>query len=86
MIGPLEYLPLDELRRQLEVNTIGQLAVIQACLPALRRTRGRIVNVSSISGRVALPLYRPVRGVEVRASRRSATRSGVSCAERSRCR
>ncbi|MBE2315473.1 SDR family NAD(P)-dependent oxidoreductase [Solirubrobacter sp. CPCC 204708] len=59
VIGPLEYLPLDELRRQLEVNTVGQLAVIQACLPALRRTRGRIVNVSSISGRVALPLYGP---------------------------
>jgi len=59
VIGPLEYLPLDELRRQLEVNTVGQLAVIQACLPALRRTHGRIVNVSSISGRVALPLYGP---------------------------
>ena len=57
--GPLEYLPLDELRRQLEVNTIGQLAVIQACLPALRRNRGRMVNVSSISGRVALPLFGP---------------------------
>lgn len=59
VIGPLEYLPLDELRRQLEVNTVAQLAVIQACLPELRRTRGRIVNVSSISGRVALPLYGP---------------------------
>jgi len=59
VIGPLEYLPLDELRRQLDVNTIGQLAVIQACLPALRRNRGRIVNVSSISGRVALPLFGP---------------------------
>jgi NAD(P)-dependent dehydrogenase (short-subunit alcohol dehydrogenase family) len=57
--GPLEYLPLDQLRRQLEVNTIGQLAVIQACLPALRRNRGRMVNVSSISGRVALPLFGP---------------------------
>lgn len=59
VIGPLEELPLDQLRHQLEVNTIGQLAVIQACLPALRRHRGRIVNVSSISGRVALPLYGP---------------------------
>ena len=59
MIGPLEFLPLDELRRQLEVNTIAQLAVTQACLPALRRPRGRIVNVSSIAGRVALPLYGP---------------------------
>ena len=59
VIGPLEYLPLDEIRRQLEVNTIGQLSVIQACLPALRANRGRIVNVSSISGRVALPLFGP---------------------------
>jgi NAD(P)-dependent dehydrogenase (short-subunit alcohol dehydrogenase family) len=59
VIGPLEYLPLDELRKQLEVNTIGQVAVIQACLPALRRRRGRIVNVSSISGRVAMPLFGP---------------------------
>ncbi len=57
--GPLEYMPLDELRRQLEVNVIAQLAVTQACLPALRRSRGRIVNISSIAGRVALPLYGP---------------------------
>src|ERR1700742_1642710 len=57
--GPLEYLPLDELREQLEVNTIGQLAVTQACLPALRATGGRIVNVSSVSGRVAFPTYGP---------------------------
>jgi NAD(P)-dependent dehydrogenase (short-subunit alcohol dehydrogenase family) len=59
VIGPLEYLPVGELRRQLEVNVVAQLAVTQACLPALRRARGRIVNVSSIGGRVALPLYGP---------------------------
>ena len=57
--GPLEFLPVDELRRQLEVNVIAQLAVTQACLPALRQSRGRIVNISSIAGRVALPLYGP---------------------------
>jgi NAD(P)-dependent dehydrogenase (short-subunit alcohol dehydrogenase family) len=57
--APLEFLPLDELRRQLEVNVIAQLAVTQACMPALRAAKGRIVNVSSISGRVALPLYGP---------------------------
>jgi NAD(P)-dependent dehydrogenase (short-subunit alcohol dehydrogenase family) len=57
--GPLEYLPLAELREQLEVNTVGQLAVTQACLPALRSAHGRIVNVSSISGRVAFPTYGP---------------------------
>jgi NAD(P)-dependent dehydrogenase (short-subunit alcohol dehydrogenase family) len=52
---PLEHLPLDELRRQLEVNVIGQLAVTQALLPALRAGRGRIVLVGSIAGRSALP-------------------------------
>jgi NAD(P)-dependent dehydrogenase (short-subunit alcohol dehydrogenase family) len=54
--APLEFLPLDQLRHQLEVNLIGQLAVIQRFLPALRSGRGRIVNISSIGGRVALPL------------------------------
>jgi NAD(P)-dependent dehydrogenase (short-subunit alcohol dehydrogenase family) len=57
--APLEYLPLDELRRQFEVNLIGQVAVTQAFLPALRRAGGRIVNVSSIGGRVAVPLLAP---------------------------
>jgi NAD(P)-dependent dehydrogenase (short-subunit alcohol dehydrogenase family) len=53
--APLELIPLEELRRQLEVNFIGQIAVTQAFLPQLRRARGRIVNVSSIGGRVASP-------------------------------
>jgi NAD(P)-dependent dehydrogenase (short-subunit alcohol dehydrogenase family) len=52
---PLEFLPLDELRLQLDVNVVGQLAVTQALLPHLRRARGRIVNVGSIAGRSALP-------------------------------
>ena len=54
--APLEFLPLDQLRHQLEVNLVGQLAVTQRFLPVLRAARGRIVNVSSIGGRVALPL------------------------------
>ena len=54
--APLEFLPIEQLRRQLEVNLIGQVAVTQAFLPALRTARGRIVNISSIGGRVALPL------------------------------
>jgi NAD(P)-dependent dehydrogenase (short-subunit alcohol dehydrogenase family) len=54
--APLEFLPLDQLRHQLEVNLIGQIGVTQAFLPALRAGRGRIVNVSSIGGRVAAPL------------------------------
>ncbi len=53
--GPLEYLPIDQFRQQLDVNVIGQLAVLQAVMPALRRTRGRVVFVGSISGRSSLP-------------------------------
>src|SRR5438552_19158622 len=40
--GPLEFLPLDELRRQLEVNTVAPVAVTQAFLPMLRASRGRV--------------------------------------------
>ena len=54
--APLEFLPVDRLRQQLEINLIGQMAVTQAFLPALRAGRGRIVMVSSIGGRVSLPL------------------------------
>src|SRR5829696_4585086 len=54
--APLEFLPIDRLRQQLEINLIGQVAVTQAFLPALRRARGRVVNVSSIGGLVGLPL------------------------------
>jgi NAD(P)-dependent dehydrogenase (short-subunit alcohol dehydrogenase family) len=57
--GPLEFVPIDELRHQLEVNFVGQVAVTQAFLPLVRAARGRIVNVSSIGGRVALPLLGP---------------------------
>src|SRR3954469_14995352 len=57
--APLEFLPVDRLREQLEINLIGQMAVTQAFLPALRSARGRIVMVSSIGGRVALPLASP---------------------------
>lgn len=54
--GPLEFLPISELRRQLEVNVVGQIAVTQAMLPLLRESKGRIVNIGSISGRSALPM------------------------------
>jgi NAD(P)-dependent dehydrogenase (short-subunit alcohol dehydrogenase family) len=57
--GPLEFIPIDELRRQLEVNLVGQVAVTQAFLTLLRKGRGRIVNVSSIGGRIALPFAGP---------------------------
>ena len=57
--APLEFIPIDELRRQLEVNVIGQVAVTQAFLPLLRKGQGRIVNIGSIGGRVALPMVGP---------------------------
>lgn len=57
--GPLEIIPLAELRNQLEVNVIGQVAVTQAFLPLLRRAKGRVINMSSIAGRVAGPLVGP---------------------------
>jgi NAD(P)-dependent dehydrogenase (short-subunit alcohol dehydrogenase family) len=57
--GPLELLPLDELRSQLEVNVVGQVAVTQAMVGALRRASGRIVNITSIGGIVATPFYGP---------------------------
>ena len=57
--GPMEFVPLDELRHQLEVNLVGQVAVIQAFMPNIREAKGRIVNVSSIGGRFALPMVGP---------------------------
>jgi NAD(P)-dependent dehydrogenase (short-subunit alcohol dehydrogenase family) len=58
--GPLEYLPLDDLRRQLEVNVVGQIAVTQAFLPLIRTGHGRIVNMGSVSGRSpSAPLIGP---------------------------
>lgn len=54
-LGPLETMPLDELRRVMEVNLWGGIAMAQACLPLLRVSRGRIVNIGSTASRQALP-------------------------------
>jgi NAD(P)-dependent dehydrogenase (short-subunit alcohol dehydrogenase family) len=53
--APLEFIPIEEFRRQLEVNVVGQVAVTQAFLPLLRKAKGRVVNIGSIGGRIALP-------------------------------
>lgn len=53
--GPLEILPVDDLREQLEVNVIGQLAITQAFVEPLRREAGRIVNIGSVSGMFGAP-------------------------------
>jgi NAD(P)-dependent dehydrogenase (short-subunit alcohol dehydrogenase family) len=57
--GPLEFLPLAALREQLDVNLLGQLAVTQQVLPALRATPGRIVMIGSIGDRIATPMLGP---------------------------
>jgi NAD(P)-dependent dehydrogenase (short-subunit alcohol dehydrogenase family) len=55
--GALEDVPLAAARRQMETNLFGPARLIQLCLPAMRaQRRGRIVNISSIGGKVALPL------------------------------
>jgi NAD(P)-dependent dehydrogenase (short-subunit alcohol dehydrogenase family) len=53
--GPVELIPIEEVRKQFEVNVIGHIAVIQAFLPLLRKARGRIVNISAPTGQVAVP-------------------------------
>jgi NAD(P)-dependent dehydrogenase (short-subunit alcohol dehydrogenase family) len=53
--APLEFLPPAELTRQLDVNVVGQVRVLQAALPSLRRRRGRVVLMGSVGGRSALP-------------------------------
>ncbi len=57
--GPVEYLSLDEVRREFEVNFFGVIAVTQAFLPLLRRGIGRVVNMSSIGGMVVSPFLSP---------------------------
>jgi NAD(P)-dependent dehydrogenase (short-subunit alcohol dehydrogenase family) len=57
--GPIEVIAEEDLRRQFDVNVFAQLAVTRAMLPALRRAGGRIVFMSSIGGRVALPYTAP---------------------------
>src|SRR6185436_14054424 len=59
--GPLEYLPIDVFRRQLEINLTGQLLVTQVMLPALRRSSeetgdARIVMIGSVGGRISGPI------------------------------
>src|SRR4030088_1681757 len=57
--GPIEVLPLDALRREFDVNVFGALSVMNAFLPALRRARGRIVQVSTWTASLPLPFNGP---------------------------
>jgi NAD(P)-dependent dehydrogenase (short-subunit alcohol dehydrogenase family) len=57
--GPLECIPIDDFRRQLEINVVGQIAVTQAFLPLVRRAAGRVVLMGSIGGRMSTPFLGP---------------------------
>ena len=57
--GPLEYLPVEALRTQFEINTIAPIAMAQAALPMLRESHGRIVFIGSIAGRISAPFVGP---------------------------
>jgi NAD(P)-dependent dehydrogenase (short-subunit alcohol dehydrogenase family) len=57
--GPLELIHPDDLRKQFDVNVLGQISVTQALLPALRAAHGRIVFMSSVGGRVAMAFTAP---------------------------
>lgn len=59
VVGPLEFLPMEDIRQQMEVNFLGQVGVTQAFLPLLRKARGRIINMSSVSGKIGAPFFGP---------------------------
>lgn len=59
VVGPLEAIPISDLRQQLEVNVVGQVTVTQAFLPLVRQARGRIINMGSIAGLSTMPLMGP---------------------------
>ncbi|WP_137846072.1 SDR family oxidoreductase [Microbacterium sp. 2FI] len=56
VLGPIEGISIADLRRQFDVNLVGQVAVTQAALPKLRSAAGRIVFISSTGGRSVVPM------------------------------
>ena len=57
--GPIETVTPEEWRKQLDINVVGALAVTQAVLPRLRESRGRVVFISSVNGRISMPMMGP---------------------------
>ena len=65
LVGSFEDLSMDEIKSQFETNFFGAIRVIQAVLPTMRNQRnGRIVNVSSMGGRIAIPLDSAYHGTK----------------------
>ncbi|MHA3022785.1 SDR family NAD(P)-dependent oxidoreductase [Mycobacterium sp. BMJ-28] len=61
---PVEVFEIDAWRRLFEVNLFGHVAVTQALLPALCDNKGRVVNISSVGGRIAMATYGPYAGTK----------------------
>ncbi|MEW1561444.1 SDR family oxidoreductase [Streptomyces sp. NPDC093509] len=62
--APVEALPMAEWRRVFEVNLFGHIVVTQALLPELLRTKGRVINISSIGGKYAMATYGAYAGAK----------------------
>ena len=62
--APVEAFAIDEWRRLFEVNLFGHIAVTQTLLPALIRSKGRVVNISSVGGKIAMATYGPYAGTK----------------------
>ena len=62
--GPVEALPMAQWRWVFEVNLFGHIAVTQALLPALLRSKGRVINISSVGGKIAMPTYGAYAGAK----------------------
>ncbi len=60
--APVETLPLSEWRRLFDINLFGHVAMMQALLPALIKSRGTVVNISSVGGKIAMATYGPYAG------------------------
>ncbi|MWA06579.1 SDR family NAD(P)-dependent oxidoreductase [Actinomadura sp. LD22] len=58
--GPVELVPLEDWRRQFDVNVVGQIAMAQAVLPMLRAAKGRVVNIGAVSSRMSGPAFGPI--------------------------
>ena len=59
VVGTLETLGVEDYRRQFETNVFAVLETVKACLPELRKTRGRVVLIGSVAGYISTPNASP---------------------------